>query len=103
MNLRSEMLNEQQHLLDNFRQRVSELISACSSLRRRNMLLEEQLLKEKTDGEHLKLRLEQLQKQYENLRMAKQMSGESGASEATKLRLNKLVREIDKCIEMLKD
>lgn len=42
-----------------------------------------------------------LEDQYKNLRIARAVSGDSESNLALKLRINELVREIDKCIALL--
>ncbi|MDD2385571.1 MAG: hypothetical protein PHP52_02185 [Bacteroidales bacterium] len=43
---------------------------------------------------------QQIDKKYENLKLAKAINNEVGDSEA-KLKLNKIIREIDNCIALL--
>ena len=50
----------------------------------------------------LENKLEELNKKYENLKIAKVLSSVPGEDvHETKLQVNKIVREIDKCIALL--
>ena len=59
-------------------------------------LLEQQLTKEKDSKE-------QLEEQYNALRIAKTIEGSKENKRETKLKINALIREIDSCIGMLNE
>ncbi len=61
------------------------------SLKDRNTLLQEKLTFEKVQAN-------QLSEQYKVLKLAKSLSGEEVKSTDIKLKINELIREIDKCI-----
>ena len=61
------------------------------SLKHKNTLLQEKLTYEKVQSN-------QLSEQYKVLKLAKSLSGEEVKSTDIKLKINELIREIDKCI-----
>lgn len=44
---------------------------------------------------------QQIEKKYENLKMAKAINSEDGENSEAKIKLNKIIREIDNCIALL--
>ena len=44
---------------------------------------------------------EQLEKKYESLKLAKVIAASAGEAHDAKIKLNRIVREIDKCISLL--
>ncbi|MDD4922679.1 MAG: hypothetical protein PHS30_09425 [Bacteroidales bacterium] len=97
------MTNEQQKLLTNFETRVRQLMLLCDSLRLDNAALKNALevqeikLKEAKEGIH------SLTIKYDNLKLAKMISyGDTDVKNAQQ-RLSKLVREVDKCIELINE
>ena len=84
------------------RQRIKSIISLyeeqkskAEMLRNKNKELSERI-------ELLENKLENLDKKYENLKIAKVLSSVPGDDvHDTKLQVNRIVREIDKCIALL--
>ncbi len=95
------MTKEEADKLKVFETRVRQLILHCKDLQKRNTELENLLA---AKNEELKL-ADEIQKEsaenYSRLKMAKMMEiGNEDIVEA-KARINKLVRQIDKCIALL--
>ena len=63
-------------------------------LRKDKLLLSEQI-RVKTTA------FEELERRYENLKLAKAILGSGGNSHDAKIKVNRIVREIDKCIALL--
>jgi predicted RNase H-like nuclease (RuvC/YqgF family) len=89
-------------ILSGLRQRIKSIISLYEDQKSKNQAL---LNKNKELGdkiEHLENKLEELDKKYEHLKIAKVLSSVPGDDvHATKLQVNRIVREIDKCIALL--
>jgi hypothetical protein len=89
-------------IFSNLRQRIRSVIalfeeqkSKADELRKRNLELSEQI-------DMLESKLGEMDKKYENLKIAKVLSSVPGEDvHETKLQVNKIVREIDKCIALL--
>lgn len=95
------MTKEEADKLKVFETRVRQLILHCEALQKRNAELEK-IVSEK--DQELKLaddNQKEAAKNYSRLKMAKMMEiGNEDIAEA-KARINKLVRQIDKCIALL--
>ncbi|MFV0291044.1 MAG: hypothetical protein ACK5IJ_09175 [Mangrovibacterium sp.] len=95
------MTNEDALLLDRFKHTVRSLQNKCEKLSAEN---EQMLLQiEKLEDRILDLANEkqEVERNYENLKVAGVMSMGDEDKELTKKRINKMMREIDKCIAQL--
>jgi hypothetical protein len=89
-------------IFSSLRQRIKSVIELYEGQRSKNaeLLSNNQKLNEQI--ELLENKLEDLDKRYENLKIAKVLSSVPGEDvHATKLQVNRIVREIDKCIALL--
>lgn len=96
-----KMTNKDQHLINELKHNVRRLID---SLERTKVELETA----KEDYKNLELRFETkndeceaLKKRYENLKVAKAFVEGDPDNQAAKQKINKIVREVDKCIALL--
>lgn len=97
------MTEEEKKLLNTFEARLQHFIYLHGVLKQEQNELKLLLAKEKEENEKLKQEYEKLKTDYINLRTATAISlGGSDVKEA-KLRLSKLVREVDKCIALLNE
>ncbi|MFR9165142.1 MAG: hypothetical protein ACLVKO_02515 [Dysgonomonas sp.] len=98
------MAGEQEKLFADLEIRFKQLIYLCDSLKEQNTALKSEIQTKNNTIESLTLDLEQLKTKYNNLRFAKTLASKGSKEEAddAKQRLNKLVREVDKCIALLK-
>ncbi|MCF6223105.1 MAG: hypothetical protein L3J34_05200 [Flavobacteriaceae bacterium] len=83
--------------------KISKLLSKYTDLQQENKIL---LLKKGEFEEQLNERHQQiidLEKKYESLRVANAMVGSKEDKHITKLKINTLIRQIDKCIVQLSD
>ena len=85
--------------------RLKEKIETIVSLLEKSEEERERFQKEKLQlSEQLKLKttaFEELERRYENLKMAKAILGSGENSHDAKIKVNRIVREIDKCIALL--
>jgi phage shock protein A len=95
------MSQESNEIVQSLQKRISELISLYqkSKEEKENLIHEKMELMEKV--ETLNREMEKLNHQYETLKLAKSLSGNNGDSHEAKLKINRIVREIDKCIALL--
>lgn len=97
------MIEKSERLLAEFETRMRQLMYLCDSLKEENILLRQDLAGKDTKIEALTSEIEMLKSKYDNLKFAKSFSSEGkGEVETAKLRLSKLVRDVDKCISILK-
>ena len=89
--------------LDLIRKRVEELISENKSLR--DQLKREQQETESIKNDRLELenRINELENKTINLQLAKSLKGEKPLSEGLLRKIDTYIKEIDECIELLKN
>lgn len=97
------MTENDEKLLAEFEVRMRQLMYLCDALKEENALLKQNLSQKDASVIELASEVEMLKTRYDNLKFAKSFSSEDqdDAIQA-KRRLSKLVREVDKCIAMLK-
>ncbi|NDW10754.1 hypothetical protein [Dysgonomonas sp. 520] len=97
------MTDKQEKLLHDLELRMRQLMLLCDSLRDDNLLLKEDIEKKNVQIASLSSELVDMQAKYENLKVSKALISDSnGDKEKAKVRLSKLVQEVDKCISLLK-
>ncbi|MDR1091827.1 MAG: hypothetical protein LBL79_12205 [Prevotella sp.] len=97
------MTENDEKLLAGFELRMRQLIYLCDMLKDENALLKQHLEQKSTEAEGLSSQIEELKTKYDNLKFAgSYTSGSPEEKERAKGRLSKLVRDVDKCIAMLK-
>lgn len=98
------MTDEQEKLLTEFQVRIRQLMLFCDKLKADNAKLSTQLEEKDAKIKELGEEVQLLNIKYENLKVARAFSLQGGqGAELAKTRLAKLVREVDKCISMLKN
>ncbi len=95
------MTEQDQILLDDFKAGLRLLIRRHDRLKADKQQLTEQLELLKNENSALKEENRQLVQKYENLKMARVLSVTDDEKQQAKQRINKIVREIDKCIAQL--
>lgn len=95
------MTNRHQLLLDSFEKKLNELLQRYAQEKEKNKLLEAELQQKKEDLMQAHKTILELRSDYEDLKMAQALSGNSEGREAAHQRISQLVREIDKCIDLL--
>ena len=79
------------------------LSNFCFDLKRENAELKQLLEEEKKENERILAEYKELERSYTNLKTATAISLNGSDVKETKLRLSKLVREVDKCIALLNE
>jgi len=97
------MTDEQLKIIRNFEVRVRQVLFLCDNLKEENAQLKLQLTTQKSINDSLIKENTQLQLKYDNLKVARMISVRGDDFKATKDRLSKLVREVDKCITLLNE
>ena len=97
------MTEEQLKIIRNFEVRVRQIIFLCDKLKEENANLLTQLSVQKNVNDSLIKEKTQLQLKYDNLMVARMISVNRNDFKATKNRLSKLVREVEKCIALLNE
>lgn len=88
-------------LLDEFKGKLDKLINLHLRMKKEKQLLVEEQLLLKGQIRLLTLKNDELVKKMEDLKFAKSLLGGDENSHEAKIKINRLVREIDKCIALL--
>lgn len=88
-------------LLNDFKEKLDRLIRYTLKMKSENRLLLEEQARLKEQISLLNTKNEELQRKIEELKFAKSMLGGEENSHEAKIKINRLVREIDKCIALL--
>ena len=97
------MTEEEKKLLNSFETQLWHLIYLHDELKRENAELKKLLENEKLKNEKVQAQYDELEVSYTNLKTATAISLNGSDVKETKLRLSKLVREVDKCIALLNE
>ena len=97
------MTEEEKKLLSTFEARLRHLIYLHDELKRENNGLRELLKEQKEENAKILEEYKGLKADYTNLKTATAISLNGSDVKETKLRLSKLVREVDKCIALLNE
>ena len=97
------MTEEEKKLLNSFETQLRHLIYLHDELKRENAELKKLLENEKLKNEKVQAQYDELEVSYTNLKTATAISINGSDVKETKLRLSKLVREVDKCIALLNE
>ena len=97
------MTDEEKKLLSTFEARLRHLIYLHDELKRENAELKKLLDMEKLKNEKVQAQYDELEVSYTNLKTATAITLNGSDVKETKLRLSKLVREVDKCIALLNE
>ena len=97
------MTEEEKKLLNSFETQLRHLIYLHDELKRENAELKKLLDNEKLKNEKVQAQYNELEVSYTNLKTATAISLNGSDVKETKLRLSKLVREVDKCIALLNE
>lgn len=95
----TEKEKELVHLLET---RVRQMILQGRALREGQRVLEDRLAERERQIKELECRNEQLEAKYNNLKMARMLELSDSDTRQARQRLNRLVRDVDRCIALLK-
>ena len=97
------MTDEEKKLLSTFEARLRHLIYLHDELKRENAELKQQLEAKDEECQKIQADYQELEQHYTDLKNATTISLNGSDVKETKLRLSKLVREVDKCIALLNE
>ena len=95
------MTNKYEELINAFETKLRKLISEYKSLQDQNIALIGELDRKHTDLMIAHREVLELRKNYDHLRIARDLGSDEASRIASKKRINKMVREIDKCLTLL--
>ena len=88
--------------LDSVLQKAARLIELCNALQEENELLKQENASVKSALNTSKLKISDLDEKMRVLKLAKSIEGTSEKTLDIKQKINDFVREIDKCVVLLK-
>lgn len=89
--------------LATFETRLRQMILRFQDLKKENEDLYGMVDKQEQENKKLQARFEQMQNDYDSLKMAKMIEITDGDLAGAKERLSKLIRDVNKCIAILSD
>ena len=95
-------MTEGEKALATFQTRVRQLVLRFQELKKENENLQSLVEKNEQDIRDLQAKLTQADHDYNSLKMAKMMEITDGDLEGAKARLTKLIRDVNKCIAILR-
>ena len=95
------MTNRYEELIAAFELKLRKLMSEYQSLQEQNAELKAELERKHSDLMHAHQDVLELQKNYDHLRIARNLGVSQEDRNESKQRINKMVREIDKCLALL--
>jgi chromosome segregation ATPase len=96
-------MNPNENALSTFETRIRQMILRFQELKEENRRLTVEVEKKEQDIKSLQEKLDQSERDYESLKMAKMMEITDGDLESAKARVSKMIREVSKCITILSD
>ena len=96
-------MNPNEQVLTTFETRARQMILRFQELKKENESLQALVEKNEQDIRSLEARLNQADRDYQSLKMARMMQISDGDLESAKARLAKLIRDVNKCIAILSD
>ena len=97
------MTNRYEELIDAFEFKLRKLMSEYRSLQDQNAELKAELNRKHTDLMMAHQEVLELRKNYDHLRIARNLGVTDEDRNESKQRINKMVREIDKCLTLLNE
>lgn len=86
-----------------FTTRVRQMILQYQEIRQENKTLMQKIKEQDEQIEKLQEELRQVQYDYQSLKMAKMIEITDGDMDKAKVRLSKLIRDVNKCITLLSE
>ncbi len=97
------MTNKYDELINAFETKLRKLISEYESLREQNEQLKAALEREQEDSANAQQQFFEIRNNYYRLRVARNLGVTEEERVESKRRINKIVREIDKCLALLNE
>ena len=89
-------------MLEGIKTDIEKLIALYEAEKSERVRLQTELVQSKADNESCRKRIEDLEQQVDNLHLSEAF-GVGGDSSAAKEKIEKLIKEIDKCISLLEN
>ncbi|CAK7077479.1 hypothetical protein ACGE0T_03695 [Parabacteroides sp. APC149_11_2_Y6] len=97
------MTEDHKRLLSVFEVRVRDLMALCNRQKEQIRELQDALIQKENELQQTTKEIEGLSIKYDNMLTARVVSVNEGEMKSAKMRLSKLVREVDRCIALLNE
>ncbi len=94
-------MSDSNEIINKLRQKILEIVSLTDSCKEENRLLKEENGKLNSRISEQELTINELNGKYNSISLAEAFAASPDDSREAKLKVNKIVREIDKCIALL--
>ena len=88
-------------MLEDIKAGIEKLVSAYEAEKETSRALNEELRQAKVQNENYRKQITELEKKIDNLKLSEAFIGTSGNGEAARERIDRMIREIDKCISLM--
>jgi phage shock protein A len=88
-------------MLDNLKKRIQQLIALYEAERTERIKLQIELEKYSRQCEAYKAQMTELERQIDNLKLTKAFVADSSDNEQARKKIDKLMKEIDRCISLM--
>ncbi len=88
-------------MLEDIKKDIEKLIALYEGERREKLILRSELEKSKAENDSYRKQITDLERQVDNLRLTEAFTSSTGNNTGAKDKIERLIREIDKCISLL--
>ena len=88
-------------MLDNIKQKIGQLIAAYEKERMERIRLQEALQQSQAQNEAYKMQITELERQIDNLKLTSAFMADGSNNEQARKKIDRLMKEIDKCIKLM--
>ena len=88
-------------MIDKLKERIQQLIAAYESERAQRVKLEAELEKSKSENVSYQKQITELERTIDNLRLADAFKAGNADNTEARKKIDKLIKEIDKCITLM--
>ena len=90
-------------MLEGIKNNIEKLIALYENEKFRRETLEKELAQSRADNESCLRRIEDLEHQVDNLRLTEAFMAPAGSDSGAKEKIDRLIKEIDKCISLMEN
>ncbi|MBN1185985.1 MAG: hypothetical protein JXB49_27130 [Bacteroidales bacterium] len=94
-------MEEENQIINTLREKIQMIITSIEDVKSKNKLLEEENVLLKGEIANQKKELDKTSKNLDTIKLAKAVKSSPEDSHDAKIKINRIVREIDKCIALL--
>lgn len=88
-------------MLDNIKQKIGQLIAAYEKERMERIKLQAALEQSQRQNEAYKMQITELERQIDNLKLTSAFMADGSNNDQARKKIDRLMKEIDKCIKLM--